>query len=228
MDLTRAQTAALEAFEEAGVHGRIEEVSFARYSRRKRANMHEPIVVHAYLCEVSRLDTPQEPNRNRTWFSPEEAKTCLREGRMPENGSELARVLERAVARILRLRSRNIAGTDALQEVRFEACGATEGRGRMDGASFRRHFGRERGGRDSAIEFTMNTYLPEVLRLNQAHRLKATPLAAEKTKRHLDRKRASAYLTRVPHVIEGSSVAPGALQNHEVIPINKPRRTGGS
>src|SRR5579863_8089925 len=34
--LTHAQAAALEAFEEAGVHGRIEEASFARYVRRKR------------------------------------------------------------------------------------------------------------------------------------------------------------------------------------------------
>src|SRR5271169_2849535 len=34
--LTHAQAAALEAFEEAGVHGRIEEVAFTRYIRRKR------------------------------------------------------------------------------------------------------------------------------------------------------------------------------------------------
>src|SRR5438270_2298976 len=34
--LTQAQSAALEAFEEAGVHGRIEEAAFARYTRRKR------------------------------------------------------------------------------------------------------------------------------------------------------------------------------------------------
>src|SRR5436190_4561919 len=32
--LTHAQAAALEAFEEAGVHGRIEEASFTRYVRR--------------------------------------------------------------------------------------------------------------------------------------------------------------------------------------------------
>src|SRR5271167_689369 len=32
---THAQSAALEAFEEAGVHGRIEEIPFARYFRRK-------------------------------------------------------------------------------------------------------------------------------------------------------------------------------------------------
>ena len=41
--LTLAQTAALEAFEEAGGHGRIEETSFTRYARRKLA-------VNAYLC----------------------------------------------------------------------------------------------------------------------------------------------------------------------------------
>src|SRR5271169_3518963 len=33
--LTPAQSAALEAFEEAGVHGRMEEIPFARYFRRK-------------------------------------------------------------------------------------------------------------------------------------------------------------------------------------------------
>src|ERR1700724_1331387 len=33
--LTHAQAAALEAFEEAGVHGRMEESSFAQYVRRK-------------------------------------------------------------------------------------------------------------------------------------------------------------------------------------------------
>src|ERR1700741_5225342 len=33
--LTHAQAAALEAFEEAGVHGRIEETAFARYVRVK-------------------------------------------------------------------------------------------------------------------------------------------------------------------------------------------------
>ena len=32
--LTHAQAAALEAFEEAGVHGRMEEASFTRYVRR--------------------------------------------------------------------------------------------------------------------------------------------------------------------------------------------------
>src|ERR1700739_898837 len=34
--ITQAQAAALEAFEEAGVHGRMQEASFAQYVARKR------------------------------------------------------------------------------------------------------------------------------------------------------------------------------------------------
>src|SRR6202030_3461616 len=84
--LTHAQAAALEAFEEAGVHGRIEEVSFARYVRkRSSAGNHasisdeKAVTVKAYLCEVLRLTAPQESRRDRTWFSADEAKRCLRE-----------------------------------------------------------------------------------------------------------------------------------------------------
>src|SRR5579864_9674231 len=80
--LTHAQAAALEAFEEAGVHGRIEEASFARYVRRKRGSLRNStsspeVAVQAHLCEVSRLDPPQERNRNPTWLSPEKAKRRL-------------------------------------------------------------------------------------------------------------------------------------------------------
>jgi len=125
LDLTLAQTAALEAFEEAGVHGRIEEEPFVRYSRRKGESVKRSggnVVVYAFLCEVLQLGSPQELNRNRTWFSPEKAKSRLREGRTQDNGAELARAVDRAVARIQRLRSRTGA-PDALQKVRFEAAG---------------------------------------------------------------------------------------------------------
>ncbi len=102
LGLTHSQAAALEAFEEASVHVRIEEAPFTRYRRGKRINMEEfgEGIVHAYLCEVLRLGTPQEPNRNRTWFSPEKAKWQLRESRTTENGAEMARVVDCAVARI--------------------------------------------------------------------------------------------------------------------------------
>src|SRR6202453_252361 len=71
--LTHAQAAALEAFEEAGVHGRMEEASFTRYVRRKggktrssaRSGERSPvkeIAIQAHLCEVTRLDPPQKAN----------------------------------------------------------------------------------------------------------------------------------------------------------------------
>jgi 8-oxo-dGTP pyrophosphatase MutT (NUDIX family) len=105
--LTHAQAAALEAFEEAGVHGRIEEAAFAKYVRLKNDSPRRSAetVVSAHLCEVSRLEPPQESNRNRTWFSIDKAKLSLRENRRPEYGSELARVVDRAAARIQQLRS---------------------------------------------------------------------------------------------------------------------------
>jgi 8-oxo-dGTP pyrophosphatase MutT (NUDIX family) len=119
--LTHAQAAALEAFEEAGVHGRMEEASFARYSRRKRGALSESaaeLAVNAHLCEVLWLGTPQESGRNPSWFSPEKAKRRLREDRSSGDGAELASVVDRAVARIHRLR-RTINSEDALQQVHF-------------------------------------------------------------------------------------------------------------
>src|ERR1700678_249458 len=75
--LTHAQAAALEAFEEAGVHGRIAEASFARYVRRTwrgspaKGSREKNLAVNAHLCEVLRLSPPQERKRDRTWFSVE-------------------------------------------------------------------------------------------------------------------------------------------------------------
>ncbi|MGH9502626.1 MAG: NUDIX domain-containing protein [Terriglobales bacterium] len=119
--LTHAQAAALEAFEEAGVHGRMEEASFTRYVRRKRGegrnaaakSAENESAVHAHLCEVLRLVPPQEGDRNPTWFSAEKAKRRLQEDRAADFGSELARVVDRAVARIRRSHSR------ASQKVQF-------------------------------------------------------------------------------------------------------------
>ena len=102
--LTHAQSAALEAFEEAGVHGRIEEAAFARYVRLKpgydRNSAGIEIIINAHLCEVSRLTTPEEKGRKPTWFSAEKAKGRLRHDRAPSYGDDLARIVDRAVARI--------------------------------------------------------------------------------------------------------------------------------
>lgn len=108
--LTHAQAAALEAFEEAGVHGRIEEAAFTRYLRQRRGGRNPSVAemtVNVHLCEVTWLEAPQELNRNPTWFSAEETRQRLREGRKLDYGAELARVVDRASARIRRLRLEN-------------------------------------------------------------------------------------------------------------------------
>jgi 8-oxo-dGTP pyrophosphatase MutT (NUDIX family) len=144
--LTHAQAAALEAFEEAGVHGRIEESSFARYVRRKPGGGRKSaarsgeteLVVNAHLCEVLRLSAPEEAKRHRTWFSVQEARRRLREGRESDEGKEFARVIDRAVARIQRSRAGMVVDVrplqdlprqkDSLQEVQFEAFAGAQGR----------------------------------------------------------------------------------------------------
>jgi 8-oxo-dGTP pyrophosphatase MutT (NUDIX family) len=121
--LTHAQAAALEAFEEAGVHGRMEEASFARYIRRRRRESRHAVgrsaekesAVNAHLCEVLRLVPPQELGRNPTWFSPEKAKRHLQEHRTSDFGAELARVVDRAVSRIRRSREQNAPTIRPLQ-----------------------------------------------------------------------------------------------------------------
>lgn len=123
--LTRAQSAAMEAFEEAGVHGRIEEAAFARYFYRKRRtsrrNNHEAFIVHAHLCEVSNIGQPEEANRQPKWFSVERAKRRLRERRSDEDGGELARVVELAVMRVRSARLTTKWDRDALNRVKFDA-----------------------------------------------------------------------------------------------------------
>ena len=107
--LTHAQAAALEAFEEAGVHGRIEEAPFTEYFRSRpydrggAGSTAKRLAVSAHLCEVLRLSTPKESNRNRTWFSVQETRRRLQQGRKNEDGDEFARMVERAVQRIQRL-----------------------------------------------------------------------------------------------------------------------------
>ena len=101
--LTHAQAAALEAFEEAGVHGRIEEAPFARFTRRQRGASID-IGVSVHLCEVSWLDQPMESGRNPTWFPVEKTKRRLRADRPAAEAEDMVNVIDRAVARIQRFR----------------------------------------------------------------------------------------------------------------------------
>ncbi len=116
--LTPAQAAAMEAFEEAGVHGRIEEASFTRYACGTRH-------IHAHLCEVAGMETPQEFGREPTWFSAGKAKRQLRQGRRDEDAAAIATVIDEAVRRVQEQRraERSSGGLkrDPLRTVRFEA-----------------------------------------------------------------------------------------------------------
>jgi hypothetical protein len=200
--LTYAQAAALEAFEEAGVHGRIEEASFARYRRGKNASDKEAgagTVVYAFLCEVLRLGPAQELNRNRTWFSPEKTKWKLREGRASDNAAGIVRVVECAVARIERLRHRTGAAVDGLQRVQFEARDIAGVKGAMEKALYLRHIGGKRGDKDSAgIEFAVSAYVREMMG--------ARPLLNAR---------------RVPRLVEGNAGA-----GRKVVQINRARKMG--
>ena len=112
--MTHAHAAALEAFEEAGVHGRIEEVSFTRYFGRKRVlnsnarSVEKELLINAHLCEVLRLGAPKESNRKRTWFSAGDARQHLQKGRKRAEAAAFARVLDKAVERIKNQKETNI------------------------------------------------------------------------------------------------------------------------
>ena len=103
-DASRAAAAAREAFEEAGVRGRVEPSSFTQYLHvkgigflRHRARI---VAVEAFLCRVLELAAPLEFHRDPTWFSPAKAKRRLREARPLKYAAELERVVDHAVERI--------------------------------------------------------------------------------------------------------------------------------
>jgi len=101
----------------------MEEASFTRYIRRKRAgdsaarSAKKEVVTQAHLCEVLRLDRPQEISRTPTWFSADKAKRRLGEERAPAYAAELGRVVDRAIIRIQRLRNGTGAAADRRQEI---------------------------------------------------------------------------------------------------------------
>ncbi len=202
--LTHAQAAALEAFEEAGVHGRIEEASFASYLQCKRrgkrhseGSAEKPIkkelVIHAHLCEVTRLGSPQESKRNPTWFSVEKAKRRLREDRSPEEAAALARVVDRAVARIARLLTAASAARDGLQKVQFEASPGGGVHSQVMGAWIAGSIRRPRGDLRHSVELAVNAQLSKVLRFIPQGELNhdSEPSTPEQPRRRLPERSAS-------------------------------------
>jgi 8-oxo-dGTP pyrophosphatase MutT (NUDIX family) len=102
--LSHSQAAEREAAEEAGALGTIEPRHFHLYLHSKGVFWQpggvQEFVVKAFLMEIHDLRRADEPLRNPTWFSPDEAKRRLAKGREVKYGREMEAVIDRALERI--------------------------------------------------------------------------------------------------------------------------------
>lgn len=78
-----AHAALQEAWEEAGVRGRVDlaEIGRFRYDKRQDRGFALPVEVALYPVTVQKLDKhfPEEDERKREWFAPEKAATLVDE-----------------------------------------------------------------------------------------------------------------------------------------------------
>lgn len=102
------EAAEQEALEEAGAIGTVEETCLGHYTDLKRAIGHDnrsrEILIAAYLLEVETAAVPQEPGRNPTWFTPEEAKERLAEQRASRYSREITQIVDRATMAVQAVR----------------------------------------------------------------------------------------------------------------------------
>lgn len=102
--LSPSQSASREAWEEAGAKGRIEEDHFGHYLDTKRTLGHDwrtrEVRIAAYLLEVHGTQTPQESGRNPRWFSPQEAKRQLAQGRETQYSKRIAKIIDAALQQL--------------------------------------------------------------------------------------------------------------------------------
>ncbi|MCM2476147.1 NUDIX hydrolase [Rhizobium sp. CG5] len=86
------EVAAQEAWEEAGVTGKVRKkpVGYYTYVKKVRVGEHMPSLVQVHLLRVTKLDDdyPESGQRKSRWFSPEEAAAAVDE-------PELATLLRR-------------------------------------------------------------------------------------------------------------------------------------
>jgi 8-oxo-dGTP pyrophosphatase MutT (NUDIX family) len=88
-----AESAAQEAYEEAGIIGPVEAEAIGLYSYEKRRRLRGPLpaVVHLFRMDVAeeRDDWPEKGQRERRWFRAEEAAAAVHE-------ADLAGLIRRA------------------------------------------------------------------------------------------------------------------------------------
>src|SRR5271155_2703750 len=102
--LSHSQAAQREAAEEAGALGTIEPRHFHIYVHSKGVFWQpggvQEYVVKAFLMEVRQTRTPEEDNRDPTWFDAEKARVILAKGREVKYAHELQTVVDRALEQI--------------------------------------------------------------------------------------------------------------------------------
>src|SRR5262249_23845703 len=99
--MSASESAALEAWEEAGARGRIAEQHFGSYLDVKRGLRHDSgaseVRILAYLFEVYGTVPPEEIGRDPNWFSPNAAKKQLAEGRSSHYARQIANIIDSAM-----------------------------------------------------------------------------------------------------------------------------------
>ncbi len=107
--LSLAESAELEAREEAGALGTISDTHFDSYLHEKPGSdeRSRALVVAAFLLSVEETFPPEETHRNPKWFSALEAKSRLAQRRSQWFSREFSRVIDSAVHAVYRQESRS-------------------------------------------------------------------------------------------------------------------------
>jgi 8-oxo-dGTP pyrophosphatase MutT (NUDIX family) len=103
--LSHAQVAALEAFEEGGVDGKVDPRPIGRYLHRKeslRGYRSKDVTVLAFLLEVKKSALPTESHRTPRWFASSDARLHLAQGRPAKYLRSMERVFDSALRKIAR------------------------------------------------------------------------------------------------------------------------------
>jgi 8-oxo-dGTP pyrophosphatase MutT (NUDIX family) len=99
--MSASESAAREAWEEAGAHGQIARKHFGSYVDTKRTLGHDSgaseVRILAYLLEVYNTVEPEESGRYPTWYEAREAKRRLAEGRVAIYGKLIANIVDAAL-----------------------------------------------------------------------------------------------------------------------------------
>jgi len=94
-DMTAAESAQMEAFEEAGIKGRIYPDIIGEYQRQKWDGVCE---IRVFLLEVKEVfdEWPESSFRKRMWMSSDEAEQLVEEGALKNIFRKLASYIDRA------------------------------------------------------------------------------------------------------------------------------------